>query len=212
MKTSKIKVNSRGYGMEYALDEVEDFSRLMGFDERSARRARLLAEETMSMVRAIVDEFSASFWMESTPECNCELHLQAEAPMDYDKKQELISASTQQRNEASVGIMGKIKDFIEDSLYNMQDGTSVAIGESQAMGMAGMVMNDIHMWSWSLEQYRQDVQEQKEKGDDEAIDDLLDELEKSIVANIADDVKVSVKGNSIEMIIRKNFLLNHDRQ
>lgn len=212
MKTSKIKVNSRGYGMEYALDEVEDFSRLMGFDERSARRARLLAEETMSMVRAIVDEFSASFWMESTPDCNCELHLQAEAPMDYDKKQELISASTQQRNEASVGIMGKIKDFIEDSLYNMQDGASVAIGESQAMGMAGMVMNDIHMWSWSLEQYRQDVQEQKEKGDDEAIDDLLDELEKSIVANIADDVKVSVKGNSIEMIIRKNFLLNRDGQ
>lgn len=212
MKTSKIKVNSRGYGMEYALDEVEDFSRLMGFDERSARRARLLAEETMSMVRAIVDEFSANFWMESTPDCNCELHLQAEAPMDYDKKQELISASTQQRNEASVGIMGKIKDFIEDSLYNMQDGASVAIGESQAMGMAGMVMNDIHMWSWSLEQYRQDVQEQKEKGDDEAIDDLLDELEKSIVANIADDVKVSVKGNSIEMIIRKNFLLNRDGQ
>ncbi len=212
MKTSKIKVNSRGYGMEYALDEVEDFSRLMGFDERSARRARLLAEETMSMVRAIVDEFSANFWMESTPDCNCELHLQAEASMDYDKKQELISASTKQRNEASVGIMGKIKDFIEDSLYNMQDGASVAIGESQAMGMAGMVMNDIHMWSWSLEQYRQDVQEQKEKGDDEAIDDLLDELEKSIVANIADDVKVSVKGNSIEMIIRKNFLLNRDGQ
>jgi len=212
MKTSKIKVNSRGYGMEYALDEVEDFSRLMGFDERSARRARLLAEETMSMVRAIVDEFSANFWMESTPDCNCELHLQAEAPMDYDKKQELISASTQQRNEASVGIMGKIKDFIEDSLYNMQDGASVAIGESQAMGMAGMVMNDIHMWSWSLEQYRQDVQEQKKKGDDEAIDDLLDELEKSIVANIADDVKVSVKGNNIEMIIRKNFLLNRDGQ
>ena len=88
----------------------------------------------------------------------------------------------------------------------------MAIGESQAMGMAGMVMNDIHMWSWSLEQYRQDVQEQKEKGDDEAIDDLLDELEKSIVANIADDVKVSVKGNSIEMIIRKNFLLNRDGQ
>ena len=210
MKTSKIKVNSRGYGMEYALDEVEDFSRLMGFDERSARRARLLAEETMSMVRAIVDEFSASFWMESTPECNCELHLQAETTMDYDKKQELISASTQQRNEASVGIMGKIKDFIEDSMYNMRDGASVAVGDSQAMGMGGVVIADIYMWS--LQQYRQDVQEQKEKGDDEAIDDLLDELEKSIVANIADDVKVSVKGNSIEMIIRKNFPLNRDGQ
>jgi uncharacterized protein YdeI (BOF family) len=130
--------------------------------------------------------------------------------MDHDKKQELISASTQQRNEASVGIMGKIKDFIEDSMYNMRDGASVAVGDSQAMGMGGVVIADIYMWS--LQQYRQDVQEQKEKGDDEAIDDLLDELEKSIVANIADDVKVSVKGNSIEMIIRKNFLLNRDGQ
>ena len=206
MKTSKIKVNSRGYGMEYALDEVEAFSRLMGFDERSARRARLLAEETMSMVRAIVDEFAADFWMESTPDCNCELHLHAEAPMNYDKKQELISASTQQRNEASVGIMGKIKDFIEDSLYNMRDGASVAVGDSHAMAMGGAVIADIYMWS--LQQYRQDVQQQKEKGEDEEMDELLDELEKSIVANIADDVKISVEGNTIEMVIRKNFPLN----
>ena len=95
-------------------------------------------------------------------------------------------------------------------MYNMRDGASVAVGDSQAMGMGGVVIADIYMWS--LQQYRQDVQEQKEKGDDEAIDDLLDELEKSIVANIADDVKVSVKGNSIEMIIRKNFPLNRDGQ
>ena len=59
MKTNKITVNSNGYGMEKALDEVEEFSKAMGFDERSARRARLLAEETMSMVRAIVDDFVA---------------------------------------------------------------------------------------------------------------------------------------------------------
>lgn len=210
MKTSKIKVNSRGYGMEYALDEVEDFSRLMGFDESCARRARLLAEETMSMVRAIVDEFSANFWMESTPDCNCELHLHAEAPMNYDKKQELISASTKQRNEASVGVMGKIKDFIEDSLYNMRDGASVAISDSHAVGMGGVVIADIYMWS--LQQYRQDVQNKKDKGDEDAMDDLLDELEKSIVANIADDVKVSVEGNSIEMIICKNFPLGGENK
>ena len=59
MRTTKIKVNSLGYGMEAALDEVESFSAGMGFGERSARRARLLAEETMSMVRAIVEDFSA---------------------------------------------------------------------------------------------------------------------------------------------------------
>ena len=41
MRTTKIKVNSLGYGMEMALDEVEAFSCGMGFGERSARRARL---------------------------------------------------------------------------------------------------------------------------------------------------------------------------
>ena len=61
MKTEKIVVSSNGRGMTAALDEVEAFSRSMGFDERSSMRARLLAEETMSMVRAIVEDFEADF-------------------------------------------------------------------------------------------------------------------------------------------------------
>lgn len=205
MKTNKITVNSNGYGMEKALDEVEEFSKAMGFDERSARRARLLAEETMSMVRAIVEDFVAGFWMESTPECKCELHLVADSPMNYNKKQELIEVSTTKSNEASVGIMGKIKDFIEDSLYNMKDGTSVVMGDSHFMTMGGVAMAT-DTYTWSLEKYRRDLKKadsQTESEEDEYGD--LDELEKSIVANIADDVRVSVSGNRIEMIIRKNF-------
>ena len=128
--------------------------------------------------------------------------------MDYRKKHKLVRASTSQRNEASVGIMGKIKDFIEDSLFYTGEAFGTSTTSQYSLGT--VAYSEIQMWS--LQQYRQDVQEQKEKGDDEAIDDLLDELEKSIVANIADDVKVSVKGNSIEMIIRKNFLLNRDGQ
>ena len=196
MKTDRITINSNGYGMEAALDEVEGFSKLMGFDERSARRARLLAEETMSMVRAIVDDFSAEFWMESKPECSCELHLLAGSAMSYDKKQELIAVSTKQRNEASVGIMGKIKDFIEDSLYNMKEGTNVSMGDCHFMSMGGVALA-MDVYTWSLDKYRQDVERDEE--------DALEELEKSIVANIADDVRVSVEGNHIEMIIRKNF-------
>ena len=202
MRTTKIMINSLGYGMENALDEVENFSRDMGFDQRSARRARLLAEETMSMVRAIVEDFSADFWMEGSPDGQCELHLLALTSMNYDKKQELISTSTQKRNEASVGIMGKIKDFIEDSLYNIQDGAAVSVGDMHCMNMGcvGMVQ-DTYMWS--LEKYREDVE--KKVDEDAAMEDALDELEKSIVANIADDVRVAVDGNNIEMIISKKF-------
>ena len=101
MKTEKIVVSSNGRGMTMALDEVEAFSRSMGVDERSSMRARLLAEETMSMVRAIVEDFEADFWMESTEECSCELHLLAVADMNFKKRQDLINTSTHKRNPRS---------------------------------------------------------------------------------------------------------------
>ncbi|BAL83186.1 hypothetical protein SELR_14780 [Selenomonas ruminantium subsp. lactilytica TAM6421] len=202
MQTQKITINSNGNGMPWALDMVEDFSRDMGFDERSARRTRLLAEETMSMVRAIVGEFVAEFWMESKPECSCILHLHADSLMNFEKKQELIETSSRQRNEASVGIMGKIQDFIEDSLYSMEYSQRVTMGGSEIMSLGGVALA-MDGYMWSLDKYREDVEQ---KSDEEAaMDAALEELEKSIVANIADDIRVYVKGNTIEMIIEKNF-------
>ena len=202
MQTQKITINSNGSGMPRALDMVEEFSREMGFDERSARRTRLLAEETMSMVRAIVGEFVAEFQMESKPECNCILHLHADSPMNFEKKQELIDTSSRHRNEASVGIMGKIQDFIEDSLYSMEYSQRVTMGGSEIMSLGGVALA-MDGYMWSLDKYREDVEQ---KSDEEAaMDAALEELEKSIVANIADDIRVYVKGNTIEMIIEKNF-------
>ena len=202
MQTRKITINSNGSGMPWALDAVEEFSRDMGFDERSARRTRLLAEETMSMVRAIVREFVAEFWMESTPACNCILHLQADSPMDFEKKQELIETSSRQRNEASVGIMGKIQDFIEDSLYSMEYSQRVTMGGSEIVSLGGVAMG-MDGYMWSLDKYREDMEQKSDE--DVAMDAALEELEKSIVANIADDIRVYVKGNNLEMIIQKNF-------
>ncbi|WP_073089489.1 hypothetical protein [Selenomonas ruminantium] len=203
METTKIMINSNGKGMETALDEVEYFSREMGFDERSVRRTRLLAEETMSMVRAVVEEFVAKFWMESQDDCNCILHLLATSPMNYQKKQELIATSSRQRNEASVGIMGKIQDFIEDSIYSMENDSQVLAGNPEIMSLGGVTLA-IDGYMWTLDKYREDLG-QAADGEDADIEAALDELEKSIVANIADDIRVYVKGNNIEMIIRKNF-------
>lgn len=201
MPTEKIMINSNGNGMERALDTVENFSRENGFDVHTARRTRLLAEETMSMVRSIVDEFVATFWMESREGCNCILHLQAASPMNYQKKQELIAASSRQRNEASVGIMGKIHDFIEDSLYSMEDGAQM-MGGSEYMSMGGVALG-VDGYMWTLDKYREDIEQLDDE--DAEMEALLDELEKSIVANIADDIRVYVKGNTIEMVIEKNF-------
>jgi hypothetical protein len=197
MHTKKIKVSSDGCGMVKALDEVENFGHAMGFAPRDALRCRLLAEETLGMVKAIVEDFTAAFWVESRKGISFELHLRGEADMNLRKKQDLIEASTRQRNEAAVGFMGKILDFIEDSLLTIADDAAISATYTNSMG--SMLIED-NVYLWSLEKYRRDVQ-----GVKEGRADLLDELEKSLVARIADDVKVSVTGSRIEMTISKNF-------
>lgn len=190
MKTQKIVVSSNGSGMSEALDEVELFSGSMGFDKHSTLRVRLLAEETLSMVRSIIDDFKADFWMESTDKCNCELHLLAVADMDYKKRQDLIAASTNKQNEASIGVMGKIKDFIEGCMFYLGFDRELPDTDPRLVGCVSF--DEIHMWS--LYQYRNYLEEQYEGVDADA---MLEELERSIVANIADDVRVSVDGNNI---------------
>jgi hypothetical protein len=56
---------------------------------------------------------------------------------------------------------------------------------------------------WSMALYKEDVQ--NHISENEKASEAWDELEKSIVANIADDVKVKIIGNDVEMIIIKSF-------
>jgi len=56
---------------------------------------------------------------------------------------------------------------------------------------------------WTLQTYRANLEEKHV--DNEAADAAWDELEKSIVANLADDVVVGVKGDCIELVIIKNL-------
>ena len=51
---------------------------------------------------------------------------------------------------------------------------------------------------WSLEQYKSTVKKEEKKDD-------WDELEKSVLASVADDVVVGVKGKRANIIILKKF-------
>ena len=55
--------------------------------------------------------------------------------------------------------------------------------------------------NWKLSDYRDELERQK---DNERIE-AWDELEKSIVANIADDISVGIKGENVRFVITKSF-------
>ena len=69
------------------------------------------------------------------------------------------------------------------------------------MSHAGDAIGDA---AWSMRVYRVEIERylhENRKG----AEDAWDELEKSVVAHVADDVKVSIKGRMVEMTINKKL-------
>jgi len=58
-------------------------------------------------------------------------------------------------------------------------------------------------WEWSMTAYEDEVQRWAEK--DEKAREMWDELEKSVVTHVADEIKVSIRGAKAEMTIIKKM-------
>ncbi len=210
MQTDKIRILEGTSDYEAALDEVMRLAEFMKLDDKQTMRLRLLAEETLGMVSAIAGDYDAEFWVEGSKDNECKIHLLATTEMNYDKKQEFIDVSTSKKNSANTGFMGKVREIFENALYSIDEvgmlqaeygGGSLMYG---TMGMYDFESTGADLiYTWSLQRYRDSIDEQKDS--DEVAMEAWDELEKSIVASIADDVSVSVRGNSAELIIDKKF-------
>ena len=202
--SEKVKISNTGSGMEHALTVAEQTAGFMNISAKDRLRLRLLAEEMFSMVRTVAGNFSAHFWMEAE-EKSCTLYLEAKSNLDYSQQKELISVSTTGKNSAKLGIMDKIRGMIEAGLYGIEESFAIQAEYGTGMMPYGAIgvpddgMTDA-LYAWSMEKYKHDVEE---KRDDDP--DSYDELEKSIIANVADDVKVGINKDRIEIIIVKNF-------
>ncbi len=215
MQTDRTKVAPDGSGRELALREAEKFAQYVGLGRKEGLRLRLLTEETLGMVSAITEEFDADFWIESTEEHLCRLHLTAKTDMNYTKKKELVSVSTTGKNEAAKGFMGKIRELMENAVYSSDEeidriasdpATGPMLYASMGMCDTSLIAGESMLYLWSLEQYRGAIERERENPEDTAeVKEAWDELEKSIVASIADDVRVAVSGKNVDLVIEKRL-------
>ncbi len=199
-----VKISGNGEGMNEALDLTEKTAEKLGLTSRETLRLRLLAEEMLGMLRTIAGDISAAFSLEHE-EKKCTLSLVAKSELDYQKRRDLLSASTTGKNTARLGIMDKIRGIFEAGLYGMEEG--FAIQAKSGVGMFGYGMLDATdagmadaVYAWSMQKYRKEL----EAGRDEE-PDAWDELEKSIIANIADEVSVGVRRDGVQLVVHKDF-------
>lgn len=202
MKSNEIKVKSDGTGMKEALTMAEQIGKDADLTPKENLRFRLLTEELFGMFVTVTGDIQSKYYIESEGK-SFEVHLKADVDLTLGMKDELIALSTKGENTAAKGFMGKIRDMIGSALLPRDDGPSPLTMGLMSMGSPGGYQVTGDVYDWSLSRYRAEM-ERSADGDEEAAI-AVDEMEKSIVANIADDVRVNIVGSTVEITISKSF-------
>lgn len=208
MKSNICKLNEDLTCLEAVLTEVEKVTTYNGLEDKKALRLRLLAEELCGMLPGLTQNFNGEFWTENDGD-NYELHVELKAEdMTAELRDELISVSKSGKNAAGKGVMGKIRAVAETMLLAAFDPTIPPIPADEFYDAYGFNMGfgyvdsaiaceAGYVYSWSLYSYKTAVEENE--------DEAYAELERSIVAKLADDIIVGVRGNNVEIVVKKSF-------
>lgn len=202
MKTDVCKLTNDKSTLDSILHEAEKSAEYNKLTPKQALQLQLLAEEMVGMMPELLEIGNGEFWIENSGS-DFELHAAIKTKrMSMDKKEEIMSFSKSGVNAAAKGIVNKIKLVVESMADGYAEASRYSDGsnlEFYDMGAAnGGLYNDIWAGTWSLSSYKSSA----EKNDDK---DTWDELEKSVIANIADDVIVGYVGRKVDIIIKKKF-------
>ena len=198
MKTDICALSNDTASLTAILDETEKAASYCGLEKKQAGRLRLLAEELVGMLPQLLEFSQGDFWVESKDK-SFELHvaLTPNTAMTAEKRESLLALSSDGRNAAAKGIMNKIRLAASFMLldYEQVSAAMPPMHDFYATGLTSVALFPDS--SWSLNAYRARAQEAKNEAGDE--------LEKSIVANVADDVLVGVQGRKVDIIVKKSF-------
>lgn len=199
MKSNVCKIENGTKDLAAILAESEKVAVYNELTHKQALQLRLICEEIDGMLPNIIDRFNGEFWIEfEDGVCKVNVSLRFHE-FTAEKKEGLVGIAKNKRNAATVGIVGKIRSSLEDIFLN----EDVALGSDMMSESFYYYSPDIHdrmdySYQWSLERYRVAVTN-KEKTEE------WDELEKSVIASVADDVIVGVKGKRADIVVMKKF-------
>lgn len=205
MKTAEIRITSfEDY--QRALLATEKQGEESGLSVKQNLRLRLLAEELIGFIKSLTGEVDALYWVDRQGNTFV-LHLKADdIIMNKEIREELLSAATSGKNAAAKGFMGKLRDLVASVMTPSAMGPTVLSAMSLGMmSTASPVGENAGMSSyiWSMKTYKEKLL--AKDGTEIDLDEASEDLERSIVANLADDVLVSIVGSRVQIDITKAF-------
>ena len=198
MRSNVCRIEKGTRDLAAILVESERVAEYNGLSHKQSLQLRLLCEEIDGMLPNIIDDFDGEFWIEFEDGV-CKVNISIQIPeFNAGKKEELIGIAKNKKNAAAVGIVGKIRDSIENFFLDEESMEALALSSGTFGWGTGYSEGVEYAYLWRLDEYRSTVKKE-EKAEE------WDELEKSVIASAADDVIVGVKGRKADIIIVKKF-------
>lgn len=197
MKSNVCRIENGTKDLFAILKESEKVAVYNELTHKQTLQLRLICEEIDGMLPNIIEDFCGDFWIDFENGV-CKVNVAIEIPeFNTEKKKSLIGIAKNKKNASAVGIVGKIRDAIENFFLD-EDRTGALAWSSDAMCLGGGFPEGVnYAYLWRLEDYRSSAK--KEKTED------WDELERSVIASVADDVIVGVKGKRAGITVVKKF-------
>ena len=193
MKTDKLWINGNIRRNSEVNDILADFAGKAGIAGKDFVHMNLLAEETLGMANQLLKDFDGEIWLETTAE-GYEIILEADVRENRE--------GTVPAQDEPTGFMAKIAEllncsFMFENAAEMPENLAGMLPDYMSYGLRDSAESPAWAGTWSLSAYRSRLQHQPGSGIS------LDELEKSIVGSLADEVTVGIRGRRIRMVISK---------
>ena len=198
MMTDKLWISSSVRRTDDVIEILNEFAEKNGITGSDYTHLGLLAEETLGMANQLLRVYDGELWLEETA-AGYEIILEAEVRGNEDGNA-VPTASPK-------GFMAKIAEmlncsFMFENISEMPENLADMLPDYMSYGIREG--EDAQAWagSWSLSAYRNNLRMRQEKN--RTALPALAELEKSIVAHLADEVTIGIHGNRIRLVISKN--------
>lgn len=197
MVTNQCVLNGNDEDLKKVLEEVELAANYNQLAHKPSIQLRLLAEEMIGIEKGILGFVRGEFYMENEGN-EYKLYLEAQLNLEASEREAFVNVSSSKSNEAYKGFKGKLLKVIDS-----MTGANAAAGGGMSPLASGYMENEVitgfqsnSLDLWQLTRYEEESKDNRE---------IWDEMEKSIVARLADEILIGFREGKLTMTVIKAF-------
>lgn len=176
MTSNRIRIDNQSNGFENAIEETARVAGYLNRNQKETVQLQVITEEMLSLARSVTGEMEAEFWIEAEG-TEFDFHMTTRTAMDKEKRALLIYSATSRKNEAAKGLLGKLRDAFEQAIAAPVDRSGSDIPQEL---LSDLVYASVEDPKW-------------------------DGYERSVLRRLADEVKIGIRGTTVEMIVSKRL-------